>query len=63
MVQWEWKSHTLTLAQWGNFGECFLGVVVPAWSAGTQVHMDVSRSILRTRWMPAVHAGMTDAMP
>jgi hypothetical protein len=32
--------------------------VVPAWSAGTQVDMDVSGRILQT-WMPAIHAGMT----
>jgi hypothetical protein len=38
-----------------------LDFVVPAWSAGTQVDMDVSGRILRA-WMPAVHAGMTDAM-
>jgi hypothetical protein len=31
-------------AQLGNFGECS-SVVVPAWSAGTQVHMDVSGRI------------------
>jgi hypothetical protein len=40
----------------------FLDIVVPAWSAGTQVHLDVSAGILQT-WMPAVHAGMTDALP
>jgi hypothetical protein len=40
----------------------FLDVVVPAWSAGTQVHMGVSEASLQA-WMPAVHAGMTDAMP
>jgi hypothetical protein len=34
--------------------------VVPAWTAGTQVHMDVSGRILRA-WMPAIHAGMTEA--
>jgi hypothetical protein len=34
--------------------------VVPAWSAGTQVDMDVSGRILRT-WMPAIHAGTTQA--
>jgi hypothetical protein len=34
-------------------------VVVPAWSAGSQFHMDVSGGILPA-WMPAVHAGMTD---
>jgi len=35
-------------------------LVVPAWNAGTQVHMDVSGRILRA-WMPAIHAGMTEA--
>jgi hypothetical protein len=40
----------------------FLAVVVPARSAGTQIDMDVSGGILRS-WMPAIHAGMTDAMP
>jgi hypothetical protein len=35
-------------------------LVVPAWTAGTQVDMDVSGRILRA-WMPAIHAGMTDA--
>jgi hypothetical protein len=34
------------------------GVVVPAWTAGTQVDTDVSGRILRA-WMPAIHAGMT----
>ncbi|GEM_PF-1920835 len=33
-------------------------LVVPAWTAGTQVNMDVSGRILRA-WMPAIHAGMT----
>jgi len=45
-------------AQLGQLWRMLLGVVVPGWSAGTQVHMDVSGRILRT-WMPAVHAGMT----
>ena len=35
-------------------------LVVPAWTAGTQVDMDVSERILRG-WMPAIHAGMTEA--
>jgi hypothetical protein len=35
--------------------------VVPAWTAGSQADMDVSRSILRA-WMPATHAGMTEAV-
>src|SRR5262245_10659349 len=35
-------------------------LVVPAWTAGTQVDMDVSERILRA-WIPAIHAGMTDA--
>ena len=35
-------------------------LVVPAWTAGTQVDMDVSGRILRA-WMPAIHAGMTEA--
>ena len=35
-----------------------LDCVVPAWSAGTQVDMDVSGRLLRT-WVPAIHAGMT----
>jgi hypothetical protein len=34
--------------------------VVPAWTAGTQVDMAVSGRILRA-WMPAIHAGMTEA--
>jgi hypothetical protein len=34
--------------------------VVPAWIAGTQIDMDVSGRILRI-WMPAIHAGMTEA--
>jgi hypothetical protein len=34
--------------------------VVPAWTAGTQVDMDMSGRILRA-WMPAIHAGMTEA--
>jgi hypothetical protein len=34
--------------------------VVPAWTAGTQVDMDVSGRILRA-WMPAIRAGMTEA--
>jgi hypothetical protein len=33
-------------------------IVVPAWTAGTQVNMDVSGRILRA-WIPAIHAGMT----
>jgi hypothetical protein len=33
--------------------------VIPAWSAGIQIDMDVSGRILRA-WMPAVHAGMTE---
>jgi len=36
-----------------------LGVVVPAWSAGNQVHTDVSGGV-PAAWMPAVHAGMTE---
>jgi hypothetical protein len=32
--------------------------VIPAWSAGIQVHMDVPEASLRI-WMPAIHAGMT----
>jgi hypothetical protein len=39
-----------------------LGIVVPAWSAGTQVHMDVSGGV-PAAWMPAIRAGMTDAVP
>jgi hypothetical protein len=39
-----------------------LGVVVPAWSAGIQVYIDVSGGV-PAAWMPAVHAGMTDAVP
>jgi len=35
-------------------------LVVPAWTAGTQVYMDVSEDILRA-WMLAIHAGMTEA--
>ena len=35
-------------------------LVVPAWTAGTQVDMDVSGRILRA-WMPAIRAGMTAA--
>ncbi len=35
-------------------------IVVPAWTAGTQVNMDVSGRILRA-WIPAIHAGMTEA--
>jgi hypothetical protein len=35
-------------------------LVVPAWTAGTQVYMDVSRRIPRA-WMPAIHAGMTES--
>jgi hypothetical protein len=35
-------------------------LVIPAWTAGTQVDMDVSRRILRA-WMPAIHADMTEA--
>ena len=35
-------------------------LVVPAWTAGTQVDMDVSARILRA-WMPEIHAGMTEA--
>ena len=35
-------------------------LVVPAWTAGSQVDMDVSGRILRG-WMPAIHAGMTEA--
>jgi hypothetical protein len=33
--------------------------VIPAWSAGIQVDMDVSAASLRA-WMPAVRAGMTE---
>ena len=36
-----------------------LDCVIPAWSAGIQVEMDVSGRILRA-WMPAIHAGMTE---
>ena len=36
-------------------------LVVPAWTAGTQVDMDVSGRILGA-WMPAIHAGMTEAL-
>jgi hypothetical protein len=39
-----------------------LGVVVPAWSAGTWVHRDVFGGVLAA-WMPAIRAGMTDAVP
>ncbi|MGH7926376.1 MAG: hypothetical protein ACREQV_01085, partial [Candidatus Binatia bacterium] len=35
--------------------------VIPAWSAGIQADMDVSGRILRI-WMPAIHAGMTEAV-
>jgi hypothetical protein len=35
-----------------------LACVIPAWSAGIQIHMEVSGRILRT-WMPAIHAGTT----
>ena len=38
-----------------------LGVVVPAWSAGTQAHTDVSGGVLAAG-MSAVHAGMTEAV-
>jgi hypothetical protein len=48
--------------QLGQLWRIFLDIVVPAWSAGTQVGMDASERILRA-WMPAIHAGMTDAMP
>jgi len=34
-----------------------LDYVIPAWTAGIQVYMDVSERILRI-WMPAIHAGM-----
>jgi hypothetical protein len=34
-------------------------LVVPAWTAGTQVDMDVSGRVLRA-WMPAIHAGTTE---
>ena len=37
----------------------YILLVVPAWTAGTQVDMDVSGRILRA-WMPAIHAGMTE---
>ena len=35
-----------------------LDFVIPAWSAGIQVDMDVPEASLRT-WLPAIHAGMT----
>jgi hypothetical protein len=34
--------------------------VIPAWSAGIEIDIDVSGRIPRT-WMPAIHAGMTEA--
>jgi hypothetical protein len=48
--------------KFGQLWRIFLDVVVPAWSAGTQVTWMFPDASLRT-WMPAVHAGMTDAMP
>jgi hypothetical protein len=36
-----------------------LDSVIPAWSAGIQVYMDVPEASLRIR-MPAIHAGMTN---
>jgi hypothetical protein len=36
--------------------------VIPAWSAGIQIDMDVSGHILWA-WMPAIHAGMTEKEP
>jgi hypothetical protein len=36
--------------------------VIPAWSAGIQIDMDVSGRVLPT-WMPAIHAGMTETKP
>ena len=39
-----------------------LDCVIPAWSAGIQADTDVSGRILRTRWMPAIHAGMTNSL-
>ncbi len=49
---WRWTT-------WSSPGRN-LDFVVPAWSAGTQIDMDVFGPILRIR-MPAIHAGMTDA--
>ena len=51
----------LKILRWKDLGQSRqipLDFVVPAWSAGTQVDMDVSGRILQT-WMLAIHAGMT----
>jgi len=34
--------------------------VIPAWSAGIQVNMDVSGASLQA-WMPAIRAGMMES--
>jgi hypothetical protein len=36
-----------------------LDCVIPAWSAGIQIDMDVSPDASLQTWMPAIHAGMT----
>jgi hypothetical protein len=42
----------------GHLKQSPLDFVIPAWSAGIQVDMDVPEASLRT-WLPAIHAGMT----
>ena len=42
----------------GHLKQSPLDCVIPAWSAGIQVDMDVPEASLRT-WLPAIHAGMT----
>jgi hypothetical protein len=41
-----------------HFKQSLFDCVIPAWSAGIQINMDVSGSIPAT-WMPAIRAGMT----
>jgi hypothetical protein len=42
----------------GQFKQNPLDCVIPAWSAGIQLDMDVSEASLLA-WMPAIHASMT----
>jgi hypothetical protein len=60
-------SYTVSCGCFEQYNRCenlrsvlvqVLDCVIPAWSAGIQIDMDVSGASLRI-WMPAIHAGTT----
>jgi hypothetical protein len=56
------SKRPVVVVQFGfNLGRNLVHAVVPAWTAGTQIHMDVPGRFLQI-WMPAIHAGMTPAL-